>query len=122
MAVDADAVNVYERMAAGQLLDGGLLVGHPVSAQVAAAVVVVPNRPLRIAAAIADLDNNEAELVESDPVIARRERLGHALGLRAGVDEGDDGILPVRVEIERLVHHAVKIGNAVVGFDLEWFG
>ena len=90
MAVDADAVNVNERMAAGQLLDGGLLVGQPVIAQVAVAVVVVPLRPLRIAAAIADLDNNETELGEGDPVIARRERLGHALGLRARVDERDD--------------------------------
>src|SRR5262245_50968621 len=122
MAVDADAVDVDERIAAGQLLDGGLLIRQTVIAQVAVAVVVIPLRSLRIAAAIADLYDNEAELRESDPVISRRERLGHALGLRAGIDEGYDRIFPIRVEIERFVHHAVKIGDAVIGLDLERLG
>ena len=89
-----------------QLLDRRLLVGQSVVAQIAVAVVVVPLRPLRVAAAIADLDDDEAELRERDVVAARVERLGDALGLRARIDERDDRILPRRIEVERLVHHA----------------
>ena len=56
VAPDADAIDVDERMPLGELLDRRLLVGQPVVAQVAVAVVVVPLRPLRMAAAVADLD------------------------------------------------------------------
>ena len=69
-------------IARGELLDRRLLVGQPVVAQVAVAVVVVPLRPLRVAAAVAHLDDDEPELRERDVVAARIERLGHALGLR----------------------------------------
>ena len=61
---DADAIDVDERVALRQLLDRRLLVGEAVVAQVAVAVVVVPLRPLRVAAAVADLDDDEAELGE----------------------------------------------------------
>ena len=109
-------------VARGELLDRRLLVGQAVVAQVAVAVVVVPLRPLRVAAAVADLDDDEPELRERDVVAARVEGLGHALGLRPGIDVGDDRILPRRVEVERLVHHAVEIGDAVVGLDRERLG
>ena len=69
-----------------ELLDGGLLVGEPVVAQVAIAVVVIPLRALRVAAAVAHLDHDEAELRERHVVAARGERLGDALGLRSRID------------------------------------
>ena len=53
---------------------------------------------------------------------ARVERLGHALGLRARIDVRDDRVFLRRVEVERLVHHAVEIGDAVVGLDRERLG
>ncbi len=51
-----------ERMERRQLLDGPLLVGQAVVAEVAVAEVVVPLRARRVAAAVADLDDDEAEL------------------------------------------------------------
>ena len=80
---------------------------------------------IRIAAAVSHLHHDEAELRQRDVlqvggVLA--ERLGHALGLRSGIDEGDDRILPARIEVERLEHHAVQIGDAVGRFHRERFG
>ena len=118
VAPDAHAIDVDERVAPGELLDRGLLVGQPVVAQVAVAVRVVPLRAVRVAAAIADFNHDEPELRERD-VLALRERLGHALGLRSRVNERDDWILLRRIEIERLVHHAIQIGHAIVGLHLE---
>ena len=57
-----------------------------------------------------------------DAVAARVERLGHALGLRTRVDVGDDRVLLARIEVERLVHHAVQVRDAVVGLDRERLG
>ena len=57
----------------GELLDRRLLVGQAVVAQVAVAVVVVPLRAVRVAAAVADLDHDEAELRERDVLALRRE-------------------------------------------------
>ena len=90
VAPDPDFVDVDERVAGGELLDGGLLVREAVVAQVAVAVVVVPLRPLRMAAAVADLDDDEPELRERDVVAARIEVLRHAFGLRTRIDVGDD--------------------------------
>ena len=67
-----------------------------------------------MAAAVAHLDDDEPELRERDVVAARVERLGHALGLRPGIDIRDDRILLRRVEVERLVHDAIEIGDAIV--------
>src|SRR4030095_12027622 len=114
MTPDADARDVDERMTSRQLLDRGLLVRESVVAQVAVAVVVVPLRPLRVAAAITDLDDDENELRQADVVVAGGEGLGYALGLRARIDERDDRILACRIEIERLVHHPIQIGDAVI--------
>ena len=69
------------------------LVGQSVVAKVAVSVVVIPLRSLRIAAAISDFDDDESDLSQRDSFVSRRERLGHALGLRAGINERDDRIL-----------------------------
>ncbi len=122
VAPDADAVDVDVGMAPRQLFDCRLLVGEAVVAQVAIAVVVVPLRARRVPAAIAHLDHHEAELRQRDVVVARVERLGHALGLRPGIDVGDDRILLLLVEVEGLVHHPVEVGHAIVGLDREGLG
>ena len=74
VAPDADTVDVDVGMLVRELLDGGLLVGQAVVAQVAVAVVVVPLRPLRMSAAIADFDDDEAELRQRDVIAARVDR------------------------------------------------
>ncbi len=107
---------------ARQLLDGGLLVGQAVVAQVAVAVVVVPLAARRRAAAVAHLDDDEAELREPVRVGRRAERLADRLGLRARVDVGDDRVLLLRVEVVRLVHHARQVRHAVVGLHDERLG
>ena len=73
-----------------------------------------------MAAAVAHRDHDEAHL---------RQAVGahHALGpgdvvgldLRAGIDVVDDRIDLGGVEVERLVHRAVEVGDAVGGLDLE---
>ena len=45
----------------------------------------------------------------------RGEPVRHAFRLRAGVDVGDDRVLLLRVEVERLPHVAVEVGHAVRG-------
>ncbi len=50
----------------GQLLDGGLLVGQAVIAQVAVAEGVIPLGAVRIAAAVAHLDHDEAQVGQRD--------------------------------------------------------
>ena len=46
----------------------------------------------------------------------------HRLGLRTGVDVGDDRVLLLRIEIERLPHVAVQVGHAVGRLDDERLG
>src|SRR5579862_7673297 len=119
MAVDADAAEIDPWIALRELLDGGLLVGESVVAQIAVAVVVIPLRPIRTAASVADLDHDESDVGERDVQLARIEGPRHALSLRTGIDVLDDRILLRLVEVERLVHHAVEVGDAVVGLDVE---
>src|SRR5690606_26010709 len=102
VAVDADALDVDERVPVRELLDRDLLVGQSVVAEVAVPVVVVPLRPGRVAAAVPDRDHDEAELRERGLEPVRVERLRDRLRLRARVDVRDDRVLPVRVEVERL--------------------
>ncbi len=83
---------------------------------------MVPLRALRVAAAIAHFDDDEAVLCERRAGPAGIEGLGHALGLRPGIDVGDDRILLRRIEVERLVHHAVDIRDAIVRLDRERLG
>ena len=66
-----------------------------------------------MAAAIADLDHDEAHVGEMDVLGASDELLGHGLGLWAGVDVGDDRVLLRFVEVEGLVDHAVHVGDVV---------
>src|SRR5687768_12014554 len=107
MAIDPYSVYINERMAPRQLFDRRFLVGQTVIAEVAIAEGVVPLRALRVPAAIADFDYDKAELGQRDAVVPAGEVLGHALGLRARIDERDDRVAFVRVKIERLVHHPI---------------
>ena len=122
VAVDADAVDVDEAVPRGERLDRGLLVDEAVVAEVEVAEGVVRLRPLRAAAAMADLDDDEPELRELHVACCTREPVRHALLLRAGVDVGDDRVLLLRVEVERLPHVAVEVGDAVGGLDGERLG
>ena len=121
MAGDADALDIDPRIAARQLLDCGFLIGQAVVAQVAVAEVVIPLRPVRIAAAIAHFDHDEPEFRQRD-VRVRGKTSASRFPSADPDNERDDRILLVGVEIERLVHDAVEIGQAVVGFHLERSG
>ena len=122
MAEDPDPVDVDEGILGRQLLDAPLFIGQAVVSEIAIAVIMVPLGALGIAAAIADLDDDKAELGQHGAGAPGDERLGHALGLGAGVDVGDDGIFAGGVEIVGLVHHTIDVGDAVVGLDFERFG
>src|SRR5207244_5000949 len=102
MSPDADLVDIDEGVAPRELLDRRFLVGETIIAQVPVAIVVVPLRSLRIAAAVADLDDDKPELRQRLAAAARIEYFRHALGLRSGIHEQDDGVLLGRIEVERL--------------------
>ena len=119
VAVDADAVDVDPGVPAGEGLDGRLLIDEAVVAEVEVAEAVIGFAALGAAAAVADLDDDEAELRQLLISRPRGEGVAHPFLLRAGVDVDDDRILLGRVEIERPPHVAVEIGHAVAGFDVE---
>src|SRR4029450_3871 len=102
MSPDADLVHVDEGMAPRKLLDGRLLVGETIIAQIPVAVVVIPLRSLRVAAAIPDLDHDEPELRQRLAIASRIERLGHAFGLRSRVDVQNNRVFLERIEMDRL--------------------
>ena len=115
-------VDVDERVPRGELLDGGLLVGEAVVAEVEVAEAVVRLGPGRRPAAVADLDDDEADLRELLLAGRGREGVRRPFLLRAGVDVDDDRVLLRRVEVERLPHVAVEVGHAVGGLDDEGLG
>src|SRR5262245_56256895 len=98
MAPDADFVDVDERMASRKLFDRRFLVCEAIVAEVAVSVVVVPLRPLRVAAAVADFNDNEPELRQRLTVAARIERFRHAFRLRPWVDVENNRVLLGRIE------------------------
>ena len=69
VAVDAHPFDVDVRMPGGQLLQAGLLVGQAVVAQVEVAVDVVGLRAGRRAAAVAQLNDDEADLRQLLPAV-----------------------------------------------------
>jgi len=122
VAPHADAGDIDVGMDGGEALGGNFFVGEAVVAEIAVAVGVVPLVALRAAAAGADFDDDETELGERDVGTFGRESFVDFLGLRAGVDELDERIFAGGIEVERLVHDAVEIGDAIFCFDFEDFG
>ena len=108
--MNTDAAQVDERVAGAELLDRVFLVLEAVVAEVAVAVVMVSFRPVRMAAAVADGDDDHTDLGETVDA-------GHAPGpgyvvgldLRARIDVISYRIDLCRIEIEWLVHYAVKV-------------
>ena len=119
MAEDADAVDVDPLVARRELLDAGLLIGKAVVAHVEVAEVLIGVGTVGASAAVAELDDDEAEIGEALRNARRAERVGDALGLRSRIDVGDDRILLRRVEIEGLVHIAPDVGDSVGCLDHE---
>ena len=120
VAMDADTVHIHPRIALAKLLDGVFLVLQAVIAQVPVAVVVVPFRAHRMAAAVADGHDDEAELrqaVGAGHTLAPGDVDG--LHLRTGINVVADGIDLRGVEVKRLVDGAVKVRHAVRRLDLE---
>ena len=121
MAVDADSINVDEYVAGGELLDRGLLVGKTVITQVAVPIVMVPFRTCRMPTAIPDRNHNEAKLRQGRLVAIGGERLRDGFGLRSGINVGDDRVGLRGIEVKRLVDHAVKISDVIIGLHRVWF-
>ena len=116
-------IDVDVGMAIRQLLGGYFFVFQSVVAQVAVAVIVVPFRTTRMPAAVADGDDDEAQLrLPVGAIHAHREGLVDRFGLRPRVYVLDDGIFEGRVKIKRFVHHAVEVGNAICSFDYKRLG
>src|SRR5580658_7235266 len=109
-------------MHGGEAFGGNFFVGEAVVAEVAVAVGVIPLVALRAASTGADFDDDETEVGEGDVGTFGGERFVDLFGWRAGVDELDERIFAGGIEVERLVHDAVEIGDAVFGFDFEDFG
>ena len=122
VAVDPHPLDVDERVPVGELLDGGLLVGQAVVAQVAVAEIVVPLGAVGVAATVADGDDNHPELRQAHFRGRGGEGLGHRFGLGTRVHVRHDRVLLRRVEVERLVHHAVEVGDPVRRLDRERLG
>ena len=69
--------------------------------------------------AVADLDHDEADLASATLPLRGVNVLVTLSVCGPGIDVRDDRILLRRIEVERLVHHAVEVGDAVVGLDRE---
>src|SRR5579859_340585 len=108
-------------MQGGEAFGGNFFVGETIVAQIAVAIAVIPFVALRTPTARANFDDNEAELRKRDVGAFWREGFVHFLGLRAGIYELDERVFAGRVEVEGFVHNAVKIGDAVFGFDFKGF-
>ena len=109
-------------MNSSEALGGDFFVGEAIVAEIAVAIAVIPLIALRTSAAGADFNDDETELRKRDVRALGRKSFVDFLGLRAGIDELDEGIFSGGIEVERLVHNTVEIGDAVFGFDFEGFG
>ena len=122
MAVDAYPVKIDERMSRTELLDGIFLILKTIVAQVAVAVVVVPLRAVRVSAAVADRDHDHSDLGEP---VGAGEALAPGdvvrLHLRTRINIVADRIDLCGVEVVRLVHRSVEVGDTVGGLHLESF-
>ena len=123
VAVDAHPLRVDERMSGRKLLYGIFLILETIVAQIAVAVVVVPLRTVRMAAAVAHGDDNHPQLGEpvgAGEVLAPGDVVG--LHLRTRIDIVADRIDLCRVEVIGFVHRSVEVGHSVCRLDLESFG
>ena len=112
--MDTYSAEVNPWILRSELLDCIFLVLETVVAEVAVAVVVIPLRPVRMAAPIADCYDDEAKLgktVCSGESPAPADVVG--LDLRARVNVITYRIDLCGVEVEWLVDCSVKVGNAV---------
>ena len=114
--VDARALDVDPRIALRQLLHTRHLVRQRIVPQIAEVGLVeflaAPRRPHSI-----DLHHDESQLRQRLAVSARRREAAaaHTARLRTGVDVIHDRVLLRSVEVGRLEHQAVEIGDAVAG-------
>ena len=122
MPVYPDLGAVNPRILCSKPLHGSLLVFKPVVAEIAIAVVVIPFGPVRMSSAVAHGNYYEAHLCQ--PV-----RAGHScapgyvvrLHLRSRIYIFYYRINLCGVEVKWLVHHAVKVSDAVGGLHRESF-
>ena len=92
VAVDANAGGVDEAVLPGQRLDGVLVVGYRVVAQVAIAVGVEVAVAQGRRAARLDVDDHKTQLGQRlVAVLVDGERAGYLVVLWTGIDVGDDG-------------------------------
>ena len=122
MAEDAHAVEINPLVQRCELLDADLFVSQRVVPHVVVAEALIRVGAQRVAAAVAELDDDEAQLCELLRHPTGGEWNVHALGLRPRIDVRDDRILLRGVEVERLPHVAVNVGDAVGGFHDELLG
>ena len=113
MAVDTHTVDIDEIMPVGELLDGRLLVGQAVIPQVPVPVVMVPLGPVGVTAPVTHGNDDHAELGQRLLTRVRREELRHGLCLGTRIDVRDNRIALGGIEIVRLVHHPIDVGDAV---------
>jgi len=81
--INADAVDVDERVPGGELFDRGFLIGQSVVAQVSVAEGVIPLRAVRVAAAIATSITIKPSFAQQTFWLLER-RFSYALGLGPG--------------------------------------
>ena len=120
--IDADAVEVDEGVPCPKLLQGRLLVSEGVVAEVEVAVAVVGLRALRRSAAVADLDDDEAEVRQGLLASEDGEGVAHPFRLGARVDVGDDRVPVRRVEVEGFPEIPEEVRDSIHGLDHEGLG
>ena len=114
MAMDSDLLYVYERMSVCKLLYGVFMVCKRIVAHVSVTIVVVPFRAARMASSLSYGDHDEARLSKTvGTYVHACERIINRLDLRARIHVINYRINLCGIEIERLVHDAVKIRDAV---------
>ena len=123
MTEDAHLGDVHELILRTQLLDGCLMVGQRIVAQVLVTEIVVPLRATGVTASLTYTNNDETSL--SQAVGTRRHTVVSPIrtfGLWAWIDIIDNRINHRTIKVVRLIHSAIKIGDTISCLYLEEFG
>ncbi len=122
MPVDPDAIKIDERIAGGELFDGGHMIRQPVVDEVAV-IGVVKSLRTKWGTHVVELNDDEPELRQRKVFTATLEPPPtNAPHLGAWIDVADDRICCPRIEVRWEVDHAVQVRQSIPRLDREHLG